>query len=151
MRRLFAILAACILASIANSQPVAPPVPADKPDATEQMDLKPAMAAAEAWLKLVDDGLYGSSWEQAATLFKDKVVKLQWETGLQEQRNLVGTLASRKLASATYTRALPGAPAGEYVVIQYHSRFDNRPLATEIVTPMRQPDGSWRVAGYFIR
>jgi hypothetical protein len=150
MTRLFATLAACILAAAANAQPAAPAA-ADKPDATEQMDLKPAMAAAEAWLKLVDDGLYGSSWEEAAAVFKDKVVKLQWETGLQEQRNLVGTLAARKLASAAYTRALPGAPSGEYVVIQYHSRFDNRPLATEIVTPMRQPDGSWRVAGYFIR
>jgi hypothetical protein len=150
MSRLFVPFAVLLLALPAGAQqPVEPRV--ERPDATEQMDLKPAMAAAEAWLQLVDGGLYGQSWEEAAAAFKDKVVKLQWETGLQDQRNLSGRLASRKLASATYTRALPGAPPGEYVVVQYHSRFDNRPLATEIVTPMRQADGTWRVAGYFIR
>ena len=150
MPRLFALLAACVMAGFAVAQPVAQPR-ADKPDATEQMDLKPAMAAAEAWLALVDGGAYGASWEEAAGAFKEKVVKLQWETWLQDQRNLAGRIASRKLASATFTRSLPGAPPGEYVVIQFHSRFDNRPLATEIVTPMRQQDGAWRVAGYFIR
>jgi hypothetical protein len=79
------------------------------------------------------------------------VPKLQWESQLQDARGAVGHLAARKLASATYTLAPPGGPPGEYVIIQYHSRFENRPLATEIVTPMRDKDGPWRVSGYFIR
>jgi hypothetical protein len=37
------------------------------------------------------------------------------------------------------------------VVIQFDTRFENRPLSMETVTPMREKDGSWKVSGYFIR
>ena len=129
----------------------APTPPEQGRDVAQEMDLTPAMAAATSWLAVVDLGLYGQSWEAAAVLFKDAVPRAQWEKSLQEVRGALGPLASRKLASANYTRSLPGAPPGEYVVIQYHSRFESRALATEIVTPMRDKDGTWRVSGYFIR
>jgi len=45
----------------------------------------------------------------------------------------------------------PGAPDGEYVVIQYDSSFENKTEAVETVTPMLDPDGVWRVSGYYIR
>jgi hypothetical protein len=129
----------------------APPREA-RPDALPQeMDLKPAMSAASAWLDIVDAGRYAESWDASAALFREQVPKLQWERQLQDARGALGTLGSRKLASATYTPAPPNAPPGEYVIIQYHSRYENRPLTTEIVTPMREKDGSWRVSGYFIR
>jgi hypothetical protein len=50
-----------------------------------------------------------------------------------------------------YTTTLPGAPDGEYVVIQYQSSFGKKNLAVETVTPMLDQDGVWRVSGYFIR
>jgi hypothetical protein len=46
---------------------------------------------------------------------------------------------------------LPGAPDGEYVVFQFDTQFEHKRAAVETVTPMRDPDGSWRVSGYFIR
>lgn len=82
--------------------------------ADEEIDVKPAMAVAEAWLAGVDAGRYGASWEEAAPL---------GETTIE----------------------------GEYVVIQYDTRFENRHLSTEIVTPMRGRDGVWKVSGYIIR
>jgi hypothetical protein len=42
-------------------------------------------------------------------------------------------------------------PQGHYVVLQYASRFSDRANAIETVTPAREEDGTWRVAGYFIR
>jgi hypothetical protein len=45
---------------------------------------------------------------------------------------------------------LPGAPEGEYVVIQYETQFEHKAGAIETVTPLREKDGSWRVSGYFI-
>ncbi len=53
--------------------------------------------------------------------------------------------------SATRRTSLPGAPDGEYVVIQYRSEFENKSNAVETVTPMRDADGEFRVSGYFIR
>ena len=46
---------------------------------------------------------------------------------------------------------MPGAPDGEYVVIQFETSFENKKHAIETVTPMMDKDGTWRVSGYYIR
>ena len=50
-----------------------------------------------------------------------------------------------------YAESLPGAPDGEYVVILFKTSFEGKAEAVETVTPMRDADGEWRVAGYYIR
>ena len=70
---------------------------------------------------------------------------------MQSARAPLGALKSRVFKTATFTRSLPGAPDGEYVVIQFDTRFENKAAAVETVTPMRQKDGSWKVSGYYIR
>src|SRR3990172_8443962 len=45
----------------------------------------------------------------------------------------------------------PGAPDGQYVVIQYETSFERKSSAIETITPIREKDGKWRVAGYYIR
>jgi hypothetical protein len=45
---------------------------------------------------------------------------------------------------------LPGVPDGEYVVIQFSTVLEKKAAATETVTPMKGPDGHWRVSGYYI-
>jgi hypothetical protein len=119
--------------------------------ADEDLDAKPAMAVAQAWLATVDSGGYAQSWEESSAVFKAATTRLQWETTVQAARAPLGPVNARKLRSVTYSRAIPGAPAGEYFVIQFDTHFLNRPLTSETVTPMREADGSWKVAGYFIR
>lgn len=46
---------------------------------------------------------------------------------------------------------LSGAPDGRYVVIQYETAFERKKSAVETITPMVDPDGAWRVSGYYIR
>ena len=110
-----------------------------------------AQAAAKSWLSLTDAGAYSQSWEQAAGLFRAAVSKPNWESAVTSARSPLGMLKSRIIKSATFTRSLPGAPEGEYVVIQYESQFENKPAAIETVTPLRESDGSWKVSGYFIK
>ena len=110
-----------------------------------------AQTAARTWLALADGGQYESSWDHAAAFFKASITKAAWASALGSVRSPLGPLRARKLKSATYTRQLPGAPAGEYVVIQYDTQFQNRAGAIETITPMREPDGSWKVCGYFIK
>jgi Protein of unknown function (DUF4019) len=110
-----------------------------------------AQAAAESWLKLVDQGQAEASWDQAAKLFKGAVTKDQWKQALTGARGPLGKLVSRKLKSRDYSEKIPGAPDGKYVVIQYDSVFEKKASAVETVTPMLDPDGVWRVSGYFIR
>jgi hypothetical protein len=110
-----------------------------------------AQNAAKAWLALVDAEKYGQSWDEAALLFRSAVMKAEWERAAKATRAPLGALKSRTLKSANYTRSLPGAPDGEYVVIQFDTQFANKASAVETVTPMRDQDGAWRVSGYYIR
>ncbi len=112
---------------------------------------KAAVAAAEKWLALADAGNYGESWTQAAELFRNAVKPEQWEQAMLAVRKPLGKLVSRTLKSASYKTSLPGAPDGEYVVIQFATSFEHKDSAIETVTPMMDKDGQWRVSGYYIR
>ena len=112
---------------------------------------KAAVSASEAWLAIVDAGKYGQSWEAAAGLFRQALTKPQWEEAVGKARAPLGRVLSRKLGGSQFTTKLPGAPAGEYVVIQYSTDFENRKGVTETVTPMKDPDGTWRVSGYYVK
>ncbi len=110
-----------------------------------------AQAAAESWLKIVDSGNYESSWDRAAALFKGAVTQEQWAQAAAGVRAPLGKLVSRKVKSREYMEKLPGAPDGKYVVIQFDTVFEKKSSSIETVTPMLDPDGAWRVSGYFIR
>ena len=117
--------------------------------AGEEIDTLPAQSAAVAWLLVVDAGHYGQSWDEAAAFFQKALTRPDWEKALVAARSPLGPALSRKVRAVTYTRNLPNAPEGEYVVIQYDTHFENRG-AIETVVPMREKDG-WKVSGYFVR
>ena len=110
-----------------------------------------AKKAASAWLAVVDKQEFARSYDDLAPAAKSMVPRADWESNLKQVRGTLGALQSREVNTAQYSRSLPGAPDGEYVVIQYRSRFDKSATATETVTPMRGQDGAWRVSGYFVR
>jgi hypothetical protein len=110
-----------------------------------------AQKAAEQWLSLVDDGHFAESWKTAAAYFQAAVPQELWERQLGAVRKPLGKLISRKLKTAKHTKSLPGAPDGDYVVLQFETSFENKKEAIETVTPMLEKDGAWRVSGYFIK
>jgi hypothetical protein len=118
--------------------------------AQEEPQVAKAETAALSWLALADAGDFGRTWDQAASLFQGSIPKTTWVGALGNARQPLGKAISRTVKAAVFKRSLPGAPDGEYVVIQYETQFEHR-TATETVTPMLDKDGSWKVSGYFIR
>lgn len=112
---------------------------------------KAAQGPAEEWLALVDAGKYHESWEQMAPHFRKEVGKRKWKAEIEKIRQPLGKLSERKLKSAEYSKELPGAPEGEYVVLRYESSFEHRRSAQETVTLVLGQDLIWRVAGYAVR
>jgi hypothetical protein len=112
---------------------------------------KTAVLAAEKWLRMVDEGKYSESWQEAAEYLRNAINQEQWNRSLQAVRKPLGEVVSRQMQTATYTTSLPGAPDGEYVVIQFDTSFKNKKAAIETVTPMMDQDGTWRVSGYYIK
>ena len=110
-----------------------------------------AKKSAESWLAVVDKGDYAASYDEAASIFKLAITKEDWLQKVRAARSPLGKMISRKLKRMQYETTLPGAPDGEYVVVQYDTSFENKRLAVETITPTLDKDGQWRVSGYFVR
>ncbi len=110
-----------------------------------------AVAVAKSWLALVDAGKYGPSWDAAAATFKSAVTRTDWERMAASARVPFGKLLSRDLAASKAVTSLPGAPDGQYVVVQFKTAFEHKAQAVETVTTVLEGDGAWRVTGYFIK
>ena len=110
-----------------------------------------ANASAETWLKLVDAGKFNASWLEASTYFRNAVTKQDWKRQVALWRSALGPVVSRRLRTEQFVTTLPGAPDGQYMLIQYDSSFAHKKAAVEIVTPMVDADGKWRVSEYSIK
>jgi len=118
--------------------------------AQEPESVADAQEAAERWLAQLDAGNYAGTWRDAAAVVRT-VPQAQYEATMRQVRTPLGSAADRAVKSATYQTSMPGVPDGQYVIIQYTTRFANKEQAVETVIPMREQDGTWRVSGYAVR
>ena len=121
------------------------------PTADEPAYVAAAEVAAKTWLQKLDDGDYRGTWDTAAASFRKAITRDKWDADVGAVRKAVGTLQVRNNRGARFTRSLPGAPDGDYVLIQNDTRFQHKAAAMETVTMAREADGVWRLAGYFVR
>lgn len=118
---------------------------------TEPYSSDAASLTATKWLELVDSQNYKKSWETASIAFRNQIGVDDWISTAMNARAPLGKMISRELTNQTYKTSLPGAPDGEYVVMEFTTSFTNKNSAIETITPMLDEDGQWRVAGYYIR
>ena len=109
-----------------------------------------AASRGEVWLKLVDSAKYADSWKDASSYFRSRVPEKTWVSMVQGVRAPLGSLVSRSQPSVTFAKTLPGAPDGNYALMQFQTSFQKKSSAVETLTMMAEGD-QWRVAGYFIR
>jgi hypothetical protein len=113
--------------------------------------MQEAIESAEKWLAIVDEGKYEKSWEETASIFKNAVPVDQWMDLVSSVRPPLGKILSRVIADTTYKNSIPSAPDGEYVLILFKTKFENKDDAIETVTPTKDKDGTWRVSGYYVK
>lgn len=117
--------------------------------ATDAKD--PAVSAAQSWLSVIDGGNYPESWKDAAPFFTNAVAEASWENSMNTYRKPLGDLLSRNLKSTHHLTKMPGAPDGQYVVMQFNTSFANKKSAIETVTVGPLQDNQWKVSGYYIK
>ncbi len=144
-----AIASTVFLAAALMVAPVAIAAPAG--DDAQTAAVAKAKESAKSWLALTDTGKFAASWDQAAASFQAAIAKPDWEKALTSARRPFGALKSRTAKAAKFTRTLPGAPDGEYVMMQFDTVFEKKATAVETVTATKENDGSWKIAGYFIK
>ena len=116
-----------------------------------QPQTQDAVSAAQKWLALIDRGNYSESWKQASAVVQGAATEPSFVNLMNTFRQPLGDLASRKLKSAQRMTELPGAPDGQYVVMQFETSFAGKKSTIETVTFMLEKDGQWKSAGYFIK
>jgi hypothetical protein len=134
------------LEKTANSLPSTNSTATDRRNKVEAAD-----AAAQAWLALIDDGRYSEGWKQASAIVQGAATEQGFANSMETFRKPLGDLVSRKLKSAEHMTEMPGAPDGQYVLMQFETSFANKKSAIETVTFMLEKDGQWKSAGYFIK
>jgi len=123
-----------------------------KPQKTfAQQDTKPAVQAADTWLGLVDAEKYPEAYKGFSSFFKERMTEEKWTEQVKSARSIFGKVQTRKLKAATPATSLPGAPDGNYVVVQYDTTFEKKQAAVETVTMSLEKDNKWGVVGYYIK
>lgn len=127
-----------------------PPAETEASQATPAPDPE-SLARAENFLKFVDAGDWKGSWEAAGASFQDEATLEEWIAVIEPAREQIGAFESRKLITVQRTSTLPGAPEGDYEVLQYQSEFAAVDIGAVETLIMVQGAGGWDVAGYFVR
>lgn len=110
-----------------------------------------ALAAAASWLQSLDAEKFAECWDLSADLFKQAIPRERWRVTMLRSRLVLGKPKARELQSKRYATSLPGAPEAEYVVIEYRTAFENKDGVTEMITPMLDTNGVWRISAYAVR
>ena len=117
----------------------------------EQKILTDNAQAANAWLKLIDEGKFGESWDAGSKTFQLTIKRDEWIKAEEKLRKPLGTVVSRKLLQQLPKENPKGLPAGYYMVLIYETDFSNRPKANELLTMVLESDKQWRTLTYQAR
>ena len=109
-----------------------------------------ATAAAYNWLVLIDESDFQNCWLQASEVLKNTITMDEWLPSLISMRKPLGIALSRKLSRHELTRSLDGDFDKKQAVITFSSSFENKANAKETLQVALEPDGRWRVSGYYV-
>lgn len=105
-----------------------------------------------SWLMGIDEGNYAASYATSAAILRARFSEKTWDTMLARFRRPLGAVTSRSLKKYREVKAANGSPtAADYRLMLFDTHFSNRRDAVETVTFIKDVDGSWRAAGYYIR
>jgi hypothetical protein len=121
--------------------------PADDPHAAEE---QAAGRQALGFLVYLDQGRFADSYAYTGMLIRAQLDRDAYAAQIEKTRAGAGALLGRDPIDAGYTTTVAGAPAGQYVVLHYHSNFSGRGEAVETLT-LAFAKGYWRVSGYYIK
>ncbi|RYF74732.1 MAG: DUF4019 domain-containing protein [Comamonadaceae bacterium] len=106
-------------------------------------------------IQMIDQGKVGELWDGAAPATKKRVSRADFAAQVGKARSPLGAPQQRTWV-AINRQVVADADAdlaGQYVSVEYETRFANRPNATarELVSFHLDRDQSWRVSGYVLR
>jgi hypothetical protein len=124
---------------------------AEKRNLPKNVDGKIVDKTAKAWLSKLDKGYFQQCYDETAQPLKSNLDKTQWLANMTSYRKPLGEADKRKEINMFYENQPQNAEAGDYVVAQYASVFQQKITVVESVTLIKDKDGSWKVFGYSMK
>lgn len=114
-------------------------------------DEDPIKSAAESFFGLVDAGSYQQAWWECSELLQMTTSLDSWVEEVRTQRALFGDAVERKVKTLSERSSQPGFPDGEYALVLYDSRYENKKKALELLVLKKGPYGEWKVVSFRLR
>ena len=105
---------------------------------------------AQEWFQHLDAGDIDSTWHMFSGLFRDAIDEPTWKAKLEPVIESCGTATTRVLESQEFHEELPGVPPGNYAIRTYQTQFHSGLEVRERLTLVRETDGGWGIAGYYL-
>ncbi|MBA3237820.1 MAG: DUF4019 domain-containing protein [Parachlamydiaceae bacterium] len=112
-----------------------------------QKSVDDSLTAGRAWLKLLDQGNYGGSWETATKFIQYTLSREEWIQSMDILRKPLGSMTDRTLVDMRVAMDPPNAPQGEYMILVFDTKFSSGNTAKELLT-MQEHEGVWRLYTY---
>ncbi len=111
----------------------------------------PARQAANDFLELLDAGSYQQAWWEGSEYLHATSDLDQWVKEVETRRGLFGRFEERSIKSTASRTSFSGFPDGQYEILLYDSRFQNKRRGLEMLILGRDLYGAWRVVSYRLR
>lgn len=106
-------------------------------------------------IQMIDQNKTGELWDGATPVARKRVAKNDFVSQVTKAREPLGAPQQRTWVAINRQVVAQGDPeiAGQYVSIEYETRFANKANATvrELVTFQLGDDRVWRFSGYVLR
>ena len=111
-----------------------------------------ASVAAEAWLKLVDDGAYPDAYSTASETWRDRQTEDNFGRLLKALRSGKGDFKSRTLKSAEKMKGehVIGGKKRDVIAVRFATEWSER-TGTDLVNMVEENPDEWRAFGYSIQ
>jgi len=121
--------------------------PLSKSFAEPEADPSDVLAAAKAWLGLIDTGQYEESYAAGSDVFRNSITLDKWMLALKTLRVPMGKVVSRKVTDHTYKpNGIRGLDAA-CVIINYDTSFAKGESVVETVL-LKWENGKWLGLSY---
>ncbi len=102
------------------------------------------------WVTKIDGKNYPDAYAGLSTFAKKFATEEQYAASMKAFREPLGPVIWRQPKRLEKVKSMPGMPDGEYLAVQFDTKFKNKESAVETVSMMKE-DGEWKPTGYHFR
>ncbi|MGJ7503401.1 DUF4019 domain-containing protein [Variovorax sp. ZT5P49] len=125
------------------------------PAAAQEVEASDMVRGGMLAIQMIDQGKAGELWDGATPATRKRVTRADFTSQIAKSRAPIGPPQMRTWVAVNrqVVADADGDTAGQYVSVEYETRFTNKPggTARELVSFHLDTDRVWRFSGYVLK